>query len=94
VDHETLRRLAKADERAKLRRNVTHAALVAAVWQAADEGMPQSDIVRGIGLTRERVRQLCDPVYRDKHEAAYHALLEEKGMRTEPRARQDPRPDD
>jgi hypothetical protein len=29
--------------------------------------MPQVEIVRDTGLTRERIRQLCDPEYRAKH---------------------------
>jgi hypothetical protein len=67
VDHETLKALARADARAKARSNDTHKALVAAIWEAADQGMPQVEIVRDTGLTRERIRQLCDPVYREKH---------------------------
>ena len=43
-----------------------HDALVDAIWEAADEGMPQVEIVKVTGLTRERIRQLCDPRYREQ----------------------------
>jgi hypothetical protein len=67
VDHETLTTLARADARAKARSGEAHRALVRAIWEAADQGMQQVEIVRDTGLTRERIRQLCDPAYRAKH---------------------------
>jgi hypothetical protein len=67
VDHETLTALARADGRAKARSAEAHKALVQAIWEAADQGMPQVEIVKDTGLTRERIRQLCDPAYRAKH---------------------------
>jgi hypothetical protein len=41
-------------------------ALVDAILEAHDEGWRQVDIVRAVELTRERVRQICDPRYRKK----------------------------
>jgi hypothetical protein len=70
MDHETLAALARADARAKDRSAEAHKALVKAIWEAADQGMQQVEIVRGTGLTRERIRQLCDPTYRARHRAA------------------------
>jgi hypothetical protein len=67
VDFDTLRNLARADTRAQARRDETHRVLVEAIWEAADQGMQQVEIVRAVGLTRERVRQLCSPEYRTKH---------------------------
>lgn len=67
MDHETLKALARADARARARADEARKALVGAVWEAADEGMPQVEIVRDTGYTRERIRQLCDPAYRAKH---------------------------
>lgn len=64
MDKETLRALGRAGKRAKDRQQQTHEALVDAIWEAADQGMPQVDIVAAVGLTRERVRQLCDSQYR------------------------------
>jgi hypothetical protein len=64
MDSETLRARARSDKRASARRDRTYAALLDAIWQAADEGWRQVDIVREVGLTRERVRQICDPKYR------------------------------
>jgi predicted XRE-type DNA-binding protein len=69
VDLDTLRGLARADDRAQARRDETHRALVEAIWEAADQGMPQVEIVRAVGITRERVRQLCSPDYRERHRA-------------------------
>lgn len=66
MDHETLRALARSNSRATTRAEQTHEALVDAIWEAADEGMRQVDIVAAVGLTRERVRQLCDPEYRER----------------------------
>jgi hypothetical protein len=70
MDHETLTALARADARAKARSAEAHRALVRAIWEAAGEGMPQVEIVKDTGLTRERIRQLCDPVYRARHRTA------------------------
>lgn len=64
MDEQTLRSLATADRRAKARSEAAHAALVDAIWEAADAGWPQVAIVKATGLTRERIRQLCDPEYR------------------------------
>ena len=66
MNKETLRSLARANSRATARHEQTHEALVDAIWEAADEGMAQVDIVAAVGLTRERVRQLCDPKYRKR----------------------------
>ena len=62
-----LRMLARTNKRDKERERASYARLVAAIWEAADEGWQQVDIVREVGLTRERVRQICDPEYRAKH---------------------------
>lgn len=70
MDHETLAALARADATAKARSADAHKALVRAIWEAADQGMRQVEIVKDTGLTRERVRQLCDSEYRAKHRAA------------------------
>lgn len=67
MDHETLAALAQADARAKAASAKAHRDLVRAIWKATDQGMPQVEIVRDTGLTRERIRQLCDPGYRAKH---------------------------
>lgn len=64
MDKETLRSLARSNSRAAAQQEQTHRALVDAIWEAADQGMPQVDIVAAVGLTRERVRQLCEPEYR------------------------------
>jgi hypothetical protein len=66
MDEQTLRSLAASDRRAKTRSETAHAALVDAIWEAADAGWKQGDIVRATGLTRERIRQLCDPKYRER----------------------------
>lgn len=66
MDEQTLRSLATADRRAKARSETAHTALVDAIWQAADAGWPQNKIVQATGLTRERIRQLCDPKYRER----------------------------
>ena len=66
MDKETLRSLARANKRAVTRQERTHEALVDAIWEAADEGMAQVEVVAAVGLTRERVRQLCDPEYRER----------------------------
>jgi hypothetical protein len=63
-----LRMLARANRQAKERERVSYARLLAAIWQAADEGWKQVDIVREVNLTRERVRQICDDEYRAKHD--------------------------
>ena len=64
-----LRALASANKKDKARWDASYARLVAAIWEASDQGMRQVDIVRAVGLTRERVRQICDPVYRATHPA-------------------------
>lgn len=64
MNADTLRSLARANGRDKAREKRSHDALVDAIWEAADEGWPQVDIVKASGLTRERIRQLCDPEYR------------------------------
>jgi hypothetical protein len=66
MDADTLRSLARANGRDKAREKRSHDALVDAIWEAADEGWQQVDIVRTTGLTRERIRQLCDPEYRER----------------------------
>lgn len=66
VDEQTLRSLAASDRRAKARSDTTHTALVDAIWEAADTGWPQTKIVQATGLTRERIRQLCSPSYRER----------------------------
>ena len=63
-----LRMLARANRQAKERERTSYARLLAAIWQAADEGWKQVDIVREVGLTRERVRQILDDEYRAKHD--------------------------
>lgn len=67
MDADQLRRLARQNQRDKAREKISYAALVAAIWEAHDEKVPQVDIVRAVGLTRERVRQICDPEYRRRH---------------------------
>jgi predicted XRE-type DNA-binding protein len=74
MDHGTLRRLARANQRASKRHNLTHAAFVVAIWEATDQGMLQRDIVKAVEISRERVRQLCDGEYRNRHEAEFKAL--------------------
>lgn len=49
---------------------MSYTRLVAAIWRADDEGWQQVDIVREVGLTRERVRQICSDEYRGKHDPA------------------------
>lgn len=66
MDKEILRSLALTNKRAAARQEETHEALVDAIWKAADEGMAQVDIVAAVGLTRERIRQLCDSEYRER----------------------------
>jgi hypothetical protein len=66
VDDDTLRALARANSRDKAREKRSHSALVAAIWEAADQGRQQAAIVRATGLTRERVRQICSPRYRER----------------------------
>ena len=66
MDENTLRTLAASDHRAKARSEAAHAALVDAIWEAADTGWPQTKIVQATGLTRERIRQLCSPEYRER----------------------------
>jgi hypothetical protein len=66
VDEQTLRSVAASDRRAKRRAEEAHNALVDAIWEAADAGWPQTKIVAASGLTRERIRQLCSPEYRER----------------------------
>jgi hypothetical protein len=66
MDPETLKALARANGRDKTRERQSHNALVDAIWEAADENWQQVDIVKATGLTRERIRQLCDPQYRTR----------------------------
>jgi len=70
IDATDLRMLARANKRDKERERLSYAHLLAAIWQASDGGMKQVDIVGAVGLTRERVRQVCDDKYRDKHDPA------------------------
>jgi uncharacterized protein YdaU (DUF1376 family) len=63
-----LRMLARANQQTKERERASYARLLAAIWQADDEGWKQVDIVREVGLTRERVRQILDEDYRAKHD--------------------------
>ena len=64
MDQEHLRKLAHASQLTAARHEAARDALIDAIWAAADQGMPQVEIVRAVGLTRERIRQLCDPEYR------------------------------
>jgi hypothetical protein len=68
IEATDLRMLGLANKRDKERQRLSYALLLAAIWQASDGGMKQVDIVREVGLTRERVRQICDAKYRDKHD--------------------------
>lgn len=74
-----LRMLSRANKQAKERERATYARLVAAIWQAADEGWRQVDIVREVDLTRERVRQICDAEYRNKHDPSRQPRAELTG---------------
>ena len=69
MDTEKLSKLAIANRRDKERERASYIRLVAAIWEAQDQGMRQVDIVGAVGLTRERVRQICDPAYRAAHPA-------------------------
>jgi hypothetical protein len=66
MDERTLRSLTASDRRAKARSEEAHASLVDAIWEVADAGWPQTKIVQATGLTRERIRQLCSPEYRER----------------------------
>lgn len=70
IDATDLRMLARANKKDKEREAASYAHLLAAIWEASDNGMKQVDIVREVGLTRERVRQVCDDKYRNKHDPA------------------------
>jgi hypothetical protein len=70
MDSETLHALARRNRQDKARERGSYATLVDAIWRAQDEGWRQVDIVDAVGLTRERVRQICDPDYREKRQAA------------------------
>lgn len=69
MDADQLGRLARQNKRDKTREEASYASLVTAIWEAHDEGMRQADIVRAVGLTRERVRQICAPAYRKRRNA-------------------------
>lgn len=69
MDANGLKTLAAVNKQDKERERASYARLVAAIWEASDQGMRQVDIVGAVGLTRERVRQICDPVYRATHPA-------------------------
>jgi len=64
MDKDTLRKLARADQRTAAAHDATHETLVDAIWEAADEKMRQVDIIAAVGLTRERVRVICSGKYR------------------------------
>jgi hypothetical protein len=66
MDSETLRALARRNRQDKARERASYATLVDAIWRAHDEGWQQVDIVRAVELTRERIRQICDPDYRKR----------------------------
>ncbi len=55
---ERLEAAAKAYRRAEKRADETRAELYAAITEADAAGVPQVDIVRATGYTRERVRQI------------------------------------
>lgn len=67
MDSETLRSLARRNQRDRARERASYDALRTAIWQAHDEQVPQVDIVRATGLTRERIRQITGPKYRERH---------------------------
>ena len=69
MDSETLRALARRNKQDKARERGSYATLLDAIWRAHDEGWPQVEIVRAVGLTRERIRQITDPEYRSKRTA-------------------------
>jgi hypothetical protein len=69
MDADTLRRLARQNQRDKLREIASYNTLVEAIWEAHDEGLRQGEIVAAVGLTRERVRIICSPEYREKRES-------------------------
>lgn len=65
MDRETLRALARANQRAQARSEATRDALIDAIWEASDQDdIPQVDIAKETGFTRERLRQLALPEYR------------------------------
>lgn len=68
IEPPDLRMLARTNKRDKERERTSYARLLAAIWQADDEGWKQVDIVREVGLTRERVRQICSDAYRAEHD--------------------------
>lgn len=68
IEASDLRMLSRRNKRDKDREAISYAALLAAIWEASDNGWKQVDIVREVGLTRERVRQILDDDYRDKHD--------------------------
>lgn len=66
MDDEEVRRRARQNQRDKAREETSYAALVDAIWLLHDAGRRQRDIVVLVGLTRERVRQICDEDYRKR----------------------------
>jgi hypothetical protein len=77
MDAETLRQLGRRNKRTKARWDEANAALVAAIWEAADEGvLKQSEIAAAVGLTRERLRVICGEDYRAKYKARQAFLAE------------------
>lgn len=74
MDQETLHALARTNRRAQARSDASRDALLDAIWEAVDQGMPQVEIAKATGFTRERLRQLSRPEYRT-------AELKRRGMR-------------
>lgn len=66
MNRDTLYRRAEAVRALRTELDPAHDALVDAIWEAADEGWQQVEIVKVTGLTRERVRQICDEKYRKR----------------------------
>lgn len=66
MDRETVRVLARADQRAQARRDARRDALIDAIWEATDQDtpIPQVELAKASGFTRERLRQICDRDYR------------------------------
>ena len=69
MDDATLRALARRNQRDRARERESYATLIDAIWRARDEGWTQARIVKAVSLTRERVRQICDPAYRRRKAA-------------------------
>ena len=68
MDTETIRARARANQRDKAAERRSYRQLLDAIWEAADGGVRQGDIVRASGLTRERIRQVCRPDYRQRRQ--------------------------